>query len=496
MVMVAGLNDLRGPFGGLDKSAFINTASYVIWKEGNIYYAKNGNTGRLDYYDTDFSVVFNTVSAALNAVGGGSIKLVGELTGTIALIARSLVDVDGFGAEIVIVSNNTLNAVNFTDVVDSMWRNVIVRRQGIVADGSMALVLWGTTDSTVKFSNCQFFNETTGGSYCYGISVTESASPSFIGCTALGGGGGVSCFGVYVADIASPSFIGCTGMGGGGGLYCHGIYTAGSASPSCSGCTWQGGVGAESYGIYVAGSTSPLFIGCTGMGGGGGTNCYGILMTSSSSPLISSCTFIGGERINTGWVYTSANNGRFQPYAGHPYMLIGIYVYVSVAAGAGITLSLGNTVAGIEIATGIPIDSTNGKYFAITRTEQIADGYLYATPSGAIAEGSLNVRYVVISNYGLCRGVNLNTRGYVRLANSTIISNGASDAIYISDVAEAANAWRVTNCHIETMDPVNQSSIISQSAYANGPIYNCTLIGLVTNIVPAAGTAVGSNIQV
>jgi hypothetical protein len=218
---------------------------------------------------------------------------------------------------------------------------------------------------------------------------------------------------------------------------------------------------------------------------------------NSSAPVVSECTITGGGGYTShSWNYLSANNGRFQPYATKPYMLVSVYVLVSAAAGAGTTLSLGNTVGGVEIATGIPIDSTGSKYFAFTRTEQAAAGYLYATPSAGIADGNLTVYYVVRPNYATCYGAYIDTRGYARVTESSIFTNGASDALYATDVAEAANAWRVTNCHIETMDPVNQRSIISQSAYVNAPIYNCVLIGLVVNIAPAAGTAVGSNVQV
>ena len=82
-----------------------------------------------------------------------------------------------------------------------------------------------------------------------------------------------------------------------------------------------------------------------------------------------------------------------------------------------------------------------------------------------------------------------------RLAECTLLANGASDALYITDVAEAANAWRVTNSHLETLDPTNQRSLITQSAYNPCPVYNCFLRGLVVNAVPPAGTAVGSNVQ-
>ena len=249
------------------------------------------------------------------------------------------------------------------------------------------------------------------------------------------------------------------------------------------------------HGIFTGGSSSPSFSGCTITGGGGGTYCYGIFTDSSSSPSFAECTAVGGAKSNYWWTYTSADNGRFQPYAVHPYILVGAYVQVTSAAAGGTTLDLGTSIGGNEIAAGIPIDSTGAKYFAITNVEVAAAGYMYATPSAGIAEGSLSVRYVVMTNYGTCYALYMDTVGIARFANGFLLANGASDAFYVTDVAEAADAWRLTNSHAETLDPTNQRSIISQSAYDPCPIYNCFLRGLVVNAVPPAGTAVGSNVQ-
>lgn len=69
MASIAGLRDLREPFGGLDLSAFINTASYVVFQltVGGVttYYAKNGATGQIQFSGADAATV---IQAAINAL--------------------------------------------------------------------------------------------------------------------------------------------------------------------------------------------------------------------------------------------------------------------------------------------------------------------------------------------------------------------------------------------------------------------------------------------
>lgn len=77
MAQIAGFHDLREPFGGLDKSAFINTASYVVWSDGltpSTYYAKNGTTGRIDYSSASPLTILNAMSTALPTGGDVFVK--------------------------------------------------------------------------------------------------------------------------------------------------------------------------------------------------------------------------------------------------------------------------------------------------------------------------------------------------------------------------------------------------------------------------------------
>jgi len=197
---------------------------------------------------------------------------------------------------------------------------------------------------------------------------------------------------------------------------------------------------------------------------------------------MNNCIMQGGVKTTWEWSYDDANNGRFRPYATDPYILLGVYVEVVANGAAGATLDLGTSIGGTQIATGIPIDVNGSFQFTFVKVEVAAAGYLYSTPSVAMADNSMIIRYTVMTNHATTRGLYVNTVGNARITNCTIESNGASDAVYISDVAETGNGFKISNSHIETMDPTNQKSVTCQSAYIGVPIYNSTFIGPFTNV--------------
>lgn len=98
-MQVAGLHDLREPFGDLDLSAFINTASYVVFTRlvGGVsyYYAKNGMTGQ---------VASNTdPSTLVNGLNGKIVLLPGEyLLNYEFLLDEDNIELCGLGASTII----------------------------------------------------------------------------------------------------------------------------------------------------------------------------------------------------------------------------------------------------------------------------------------------------------------------------------------------------------------------------------------------------------
>lgn len=99
MSRVAGLQDFREPFGDLDLAAFISAASYIVWTDGTNYYAKNGQTGEVEFSGADAATV---MQAALNGLTAGrtweeKVLLKGNfiLTSTITLDSYTILELNG-----------------------------------------------------------------------------------------------------------------------------------------------------------------------------------------------------------------------------------------------------------------------------------------------------------------------------------------------------------------------------------------------------------------
>ncbi len=54
----------------IEAGSNVDTASYIIFKDGNTIYAKNGTTGKIDYSGTDASTVIQSIVDTLTATGG------------------------------------------------------------------------------------------------------------------------------------------------------------------------------------------------------------------------------------------------------------------------------------------------------------------------------------------------------------------------------------------------------------------------------------------
>ena len=227
--------------------------------------------------------------------------------------------------------------------------------------------------------------------------------------------------------------------------------------------------------------------------GSGGTSCTELLR-GSACPSFNDCT-IDIQTFSSSWSYSSADDGRFQPFTTHPYILRGIYVNVDSAT-SGVTLDLGTSVSGTEIASGIDISSTGSKYFNFTSPVEVTgDGYFYATPSGVTVDGAFTVYYIVSTNYATNYGVLVDTKGYMLMSGCTVISNGASDALRINSNSVSYPYFKVTNCHLESLDATNQYAISASGALADAPIYNSVLVHKLLNVTPDAGTQQGTNWQ-
>lgn len=352
----------------------------------------------------------------------------------------------------------------------------------------------------------------------HGIMVTRSApgssvSPVLIRCTGIGSANGCNDVrGIYLDWGGDASLYDCVGYGGGKqrghGILCHthtnaklfncvgydgstvtdstyyssGIRFQGISQSSLVGCKGYAADVEYSAGISVMYRASPILVGCEGYSGKA-ANSYALLVADKAYPRISGGYFMP-RRYNFEWHYDDANNGRFRPFAAYPYYLVDIFVWVNVAH-AGETFDIGTTVGGTEIAENISLATATHLLPTFSRVEIPADGYIYVTPSAAIADGDITIEMFCVPNSEECHGLHLMSDGATVIKDSQFLANPASDCVFVEDAALTAKLFEVANARFECMDPT-MNALDCESATSDVPVFNCRLLGSANNVTSYA----------
>lgn len=402
---------------------------------------------------------FNKLSAAMsyaweNTVNARwTIKVYGRINDDAQIIAKSYVDVIGYNA--VIYNSFAGHSVTASNITDCWWRDIIVRKTGVAGAWEAVLFTSGTTDPTVRFDNSSFINEDTNFGANFGL-YNGGGAPTYNKCHFRGGQGGASCYGAEIGGAARPHFYECKGEGGSGGNACNG---------------WQ-----------IENWCRPVLKGCIGKSGDNQASCNNYNLTGGATVDLDDCSTEFYETAGA-WDYDDADNGRFRPYDSHPYQLMAIFVRVDVA-NVGVTLDIGNAIGGNQVVNNLDIGAAGNKFFTFYRVEQVANGYLYATPSAPINDGDIYIAYVVIKNYAQIALEN-DTVGFVNIAGGKYLANGSSHSLRIT-VQPTADTFKANGALFETLHPTVQYAVFMAAPFASVPIYKCALIGL-HNCISFAG---------
>ena len=126
VIAMKGLMQLKKP---------VDETSYIVFTDGSKYYAKNGNTGVIEYSDADATNVIQYAVNKTNELGGGKVFLrAGNYVINATINAKSNVVLEGEGMGITILKAST---PNFGTVIDiDSQTNVVVRRLTIDKGGT------------------------------------------------------------------------------------------------------------------------------------------------------------------------------------------------------------------------------------------------------------------------------------------------------------------------------------------------------------------------
>jgi hypothetical protein len=430
-------------------------------------------SGKADY------TKLSTALAAITDAGAYKrycVEVYGRILESSSVSAKSYIDVIGFGAEVVDSTDNIGHAVAFSNITNTTWKNLIIRRKGAPATYSSAYgaILNGTLDQTVVLQGISVYNEvTTYLDRFHGIQIIGTGNPLLYDVYAKGSTSAANnTRGFYIAESAHPRMFDCVGEGGGttADSLNHGIIIHENAYPEMNNCTGIGGNGNRSNGIQVQYTGNGNLNNCIGIAGAtgqrcagletvyssivtvnggfyytgeGGQNCYGIHVIGASSPRLYN-VYAGTQRKGTNWLYDDANSGRFSPTTTQPWQLFAIVIEVEEGQ-TGKTLSIGTTASGTNLVNAQSIATTGGQYsFSFEGTSIASGAYIYATPSGAVADGVVKIYYVYAINNKYCYALREETTGYPQYNNCTFVSNGASEPAFFE--YDVTYYRQVNNC--------------------------------------------------
>ncbi len=371
------------------------------------------------------------------------------------------------------------------------------------------LEVWGSTDKTVRFESCDFIIEMDSGPTYQVVYLRDSASPIFSHCLVKGSGGSRGFnIGVACSGDSAATFFDCTILGGDGGTECLGAYVLVNARPTFHSCFIKAGDGGTvaTRSVVTDGAVAPVFDACLIRSGYSPyLNATAILTNHGSMPSFGNCTIQWGEEPSRGveigrssspkfnscvispiqhtytWMYDSAHNGRFRPFVGKPCQLVSVQVYVIVTR-PGVTVDLGTTPGGNDIASNVSQDDPEAGSMAFHRVEIDPDGYLYATPSAPVNNGDFVVYYAVVVNNADSPAIWLGSKGYPLIEGCTVIANGASNAVEVGQDSVEIKNWKIIRSHLETLDPVHQYSVSAAAPLAEAPLLLCDFAGGFHNI--------------
>jgi len=504
------------------------------------YWVKSGSTGQVIETNTN---ALTSLQWALNTAAAiGTHQVVqfrGDFSTTGQLNAVSNVDVIG-KAIITMTSNANGQTIYFNNTTNTTWSDITAVREGdagVTAYFYPLMSPWhiegNNTDRSTVLRNCNGINNVfvnnalaEGSMAGLWIGYQTTASPTIEGGiyrASLNANGydntGILVQGIYdpsTGIIGSPYLKGVIGIAGGGvGLFVHGagIFLTEPQSTiledsigygitgimvnhgtptikNCRGVVDRANTGGYTYGVRASDAGAAIIIGTEGISGQ--LDSASLYISDDAAPVVSG--FWGHPPMQTlEWSYDDINDGRFQPYASPGYYVYSITVWRTSAQAQ--TLDIGTSIGGHEIAQAISLNGLGTANFAMLSNPVInAGGYLYATPSGAVPDGSF---YVLVEAMERCvnywGALYLNTYGAARISYSTFFGvNSATDPVILRIGANSvtSTAWEINQCEFRSFQPGGYP-IEAANPLSNAPIYNSRLSG--GTIVNITSLAQGSN---
>lgn len=409
-------------------------------------------------------------------------------------------------------ANNTVILINGSSDDTNILENIVVnnnlnaQQQGAINASTRAIHICDNASPVLRHVIARGGIHTNPG-ISVGISIgardSSSASPTLYNCTGIS----PSSVGIEFDNTMSSGqtyAYNCTGIG-----YMSGIHIDDVDNSQLYNCTGKSTTTQYGTGIVVYGGGNPTLFSCQGYASG--TYSYGILCRGSSTPTLISCKGVNStnqsdgiaviEHSNAKLLYCSndipkinfrykySNNTQsFVISSMYKTTLIKIGVLVVNPPSQNITINIGTTPGGSDIAQNVPITTVAGEAsFSYTNDYSLDHLFnegdqIYITPSTSIPDNTFWL-------YGSAYIIGTNQVG-LRISNysSASVIGGQYIAMYNGNSNYAANiSTTQKDLYIskttfrlykhQTAIAQNKYAIYSSMPISNNQFANCEIIG-------------------
>lgn len=406
------------------------------------------------------------IQSAINALpASGGIVWLSEgdfTTGAIITLIDNLL-IEGCGPATHITGTISASDTNYgifytvTDLSYCRIRNMRLTR----ASGGMGGIVSFNGGSTAEYIGCGIYNIIgySENESCF----TYSAGEGFdvIGCE-LRGSEITNSNTVEIGHSGKPRFIDCKIISASTPATAYGLLFTDNGGGLFQNCYIEG----KNYGILATTSSNPRFIDCEIVT----THSVPVSVQFCAAPIFESC-FIHPKTYSALFTYVGVNQIA-AIVAGKAYRILSMHVRVDVAQ-PGITMDIGSSFGGNEIANNVDLSSTGARAITPPWDELFAaDAPIYLTPSGPIANACLRIMYSILLDLNQA-SLYLTTTGNARFVNCYVL--GSPGGTYLTN-----NETQFLNCVIECPDTTKY--VVNYSAGSVAHFRDCTLIGARRNV--------------
>ncbi|MHC3130048.1 MAG: right-handed parallel beta-helix repeat-containing protein [Candidatus Bathyarchaeota archaeon] len=234
-------------------------SSFLIWKDGSTYYAKNGSTGAIQHFGTNATAVINN---AISSLPTGGLVFLRDATynidGTITVVEKLNINIIGesWETKINLTQNSSTDMMkisnsNFTTIKSLYFqgnRDSQTSGRGIVVHNS----------ERVLIERCIFYEIKQTAIYVYGETPRSSLQPWITGNYIEKIGNSSSDHGIWIGDYASDAHVLNNDVGRVTG---SALYVTSSGFLIVSNTCWDSMYGLNAYLVTSGGITSNMFDG-------------------------------------------------------------------------------------------------------------------------------------------------------------------------------------------------------------------------------------------